>query len=76
MTVRDAAAPVGEEALDEAAVRARFLADLAAAGINLPPGRAEAAASDFLTLHRQARLVRAACAAQAPLPLGFAPAGT
>ncbi len=75
MTVRDAAAPGGEETLDEDAVRARFLADLAAAGISLPPGRAEAA-TDFLALHRQVRLVRAACAAQAPLPLGFAPAGT
>ena len=59
----------------DGAVKARFLADLAAAGIVLPPDRADAAASDFLVLHRQMKLIRDALPAGAPLPLGFAPGG-
>ena len=59
---------------DEAALRTRFLAELAAAGIVLPPDRAEAAASDYLVLKRQMRLIHAACPPDAALPLGFTPA--
>ncbi len=61
------------ETPDEAAVKARFLARLAAEGIVLPPDQADAAALDFLVLDRQMRLIRAAIAPDAPLPLGFAP---
>lgn len=60
--------------LDEAALKARFLAELAAAGIVLPPDRAEASASDYLALNRQMRLIRAVCPTHAALPLGFTPA--
>ena len=38
---------------DKAAVKACFLAELDAAGITLPADLADAAASDFLVLHRQ-----------------------
>lgn len=55
------------------ALKARFLADLAEAGIVLPADDWDAVASDFLVLHRQIELVRDALPAEAPLPLGFAP---
>lgn len=58
---------------DKAAVKACFLAELDAAGITLPADLADAAASDFLVLHRQMRLIRDACSVDAPLPLGFVP---
>lgn len=60
--------------LDEAALKTRFLAELASTGIVLPPDRAEAAASDYLALNRQIRLIRAACPTHAALPLDFTPA--
>ncbi len=66
--------PSVNENPEEAASKARFLAELAAAGIVLPPDRAEAADSDYLALQRQMRLIRAACASDTALPLGFAPA--
>jgi hypothetical protein len=59
------------EAPGEAAVKASFLARLAAEGIVLPPNQASVAAADFLALHRQMRLIRASVAPDAPLPLGF-----
>lgn len=55
------------------AIKARFLADLAASGIVLSPDRAEVAASDFLLLHRQMELIRGALPAEAPIPLRFVP---
>lgn len=56
-----------------AAVKARFLAGLAADGIVLPPDQADAAAADFLVLDRHIQLIRGALAADAPLPLGVVP---
>ena len=56
-----------------AAMKARFLARLAMEGIVLPPDQADAAAADFVVLDRHIRLIRTALAADASLPLGFAP---
>jgi hypothetical protein len=60
---------------DEAAVATAFLAALAESGIVLPPDRVDAAVADVLALHQQIMLIRAACPADAMLPLGFAPPG-
>ena len=56
-----------------AATKARFLAELASEGIVLPPDQADMAAAEFLLLDRHIRLIRTALAADATLPLGFAP---
>lgn len=55
------------------AVAEAFLAALAREGIALPPERVAAAVADALALHRQVLLIRAACPAEAPLPLGYVP---
>ncbi|MCI0753478.1 hypothetical protein [Teichococcus vastitatis] len=52
---------------------AAFLEALAREGIALPPERLETAIADALALHRQILLIRAACPAEAPLPLGYVP---
>lgn len=56
-----------------AAIKARFLARLAAEGIFPPADQADAAAADFLVLDRHLRLIRTALAVDASLPLGFTP---
>jgi hypothetical protein len=57
------------------AVAAAFLAALSREGIALPPDRVATAVADALALHRQVLLIRAACSADAPLPLGYVPPG-
>ena len=57
--------------LGKAAATRGFLAALEEAGITLPPGHAEMIVRDYLELHRQLLLIRAACPPAAPLPLGL-----
>lgn len=62
-----------DDILDKAGIKARFLVELAMEGILLPPERAEAAASDFLALHQQIRLIRTVSPPDATFPLTFSP---
>jgi len=59
----------------DAGVEAALRAALAGAGISLPPDRMAATVADALALHRHVLLIRAACPAEAPLPLGYRPPG-